>query len=84
MVALVGWVHRHRQTITGYVIAENRFFKRQPQGRRFRPSYNDRRRLTAKAKVHVRSALDEIASLLTPDTLRAWHGHLIARMEFFD
>ena len=42
-------------------------------------SDNDRRRLAVKAKALGRSVLDEIANLVTPDTLRAWYRKLIAR-----
>ena len=79
VVALAGWVNRHQQAIIDYLIEENRVFKQQLQGRRLQLSDNDRRRLAAKAKALGRSVLDEIANLVTPDTLRAWYRKLIAR-----
>ena len=79
VVALSGRINRHQQAIIDYLIEENRIFKQQLQGRRPRLSDNDRRRLAAKAKVLGRSVLDEIANLVTPDTLRAWYRKLIAR-----
>ncbi len=79
VVALAGWVNRHQQAIIDYLIEENRVFKQQLQGRRLRLSDNDRRRLAAKAKALGRSVLEEIANLVTPDTLRAWYRKLIAR-----
>jgi len=36
-------------------------------------------RLAAKAKVLGRRALDELETLVTPDTLLAWHRKLIAK-----
>jgi len=79
VVALAGWVNRHQQAIIDYLIEENRISRQQLQGRRLRLSDNDRRRLAEKAKVLGRFVLDEIANLVTPDTLRAWHRKLIAR-----
>jgi len=79
LVALAGWVNRHQQDIIDYLLEENRVFKQQLQGRRLQLSDNDRRRLAAKANALGRPVLDEIANLVTPDTLRAWYRKLIAR-----
>ena len=79
VVALAGWVNRHQQAIIDYLIEENRVFKQQLRGRHLRLSDNDRRRLAAKAKALGQSVLEEIAKLVTPDTLRAWYRNLIAR-----
>ena len=48
-------------------------------GRKMRFTDNQRVRLAAKAKTIGRRALTEIGTLVTPDTLLAWHRHLIAR-----
>lgn len=77
--ALAGWVNQHQQAIIDYLIEENRIFKQQLNGRRLELSDNDRRRLAAKAKALGREVLDEIANLVTPDTLLAWYRKLIAR-----
>ena len=73
LAALAGWVNRHQHTIIDYLIGENRIFKQQLSGRRLRLSENDRRRLAAKAKLLSRQVLDEIANLVTPDTLFRWY-----------
>ena len=36
MAALAGWVNRHQQDIIGYILEENRLFKRQLSGRQLR------------------------------------------------
>jgi hypothetical protein len=76
---LAGWVNRHQQAIIDHVIEENRIYKQQLNGRRLNLSDNDRRRLAAKANVLERKVLDEIANLVTPDTLLAWYRNLIVR-----
>ena len=76
---LAGWVNRHQQAIIDYLLEENRVFKQQLQGRRLRLSDNDRRRLAARAKALERHVLEEVANLVTPDTLLAWYRNLIAR-----
>ena len=76
---LAGWVNRHQQAIIDYLMEENRVFKQQLQGRRLHLSDNDRRRLAAKARALGRQVLEEVANLVTPDTLLAWYRNLIAR-----
>ncbi len=76
---LAGWVNRHQQAIIDYLMEENRIFKQQLRGRRLHLSDNDRRRLAAKAKALGRQVLDEVANLVTPDTLLTWYRNLIAR-----
>ena len=76
---LAGWVNRHQQAIIDYLMEENRIFKQQLQGRRLHLSDNHRRRLATKAKALGRQLLDEVANLVTPDTLLAWYRNLIAR-----
>jgi hypothetical protein len=71
VVALAGWVNRRQQDIIDYLLEENRVFKQQLQCCRLQLSDNDRRRLAAEANALGRPVLDEIANLVTPDTLRA-------------
>ena len=78
IVALTGWFNRHQQASIDYLIEENRVLKEQLEGQRLRFTDNQRRRLAAKAKVLGRQVLDEIETLVTPDTLLAWHRKLIA------
>ena len=76
---LAGWVNRHQQAIIEYLMEENRIFKQQVQGRRLNLSDNDRRRLAAKTRALGREVLEEVANLVTPDTLLTWYRNLIAR-----
>ena len=67
----------HQQAVINYLIEENRALKDQLEGQRLRFTDDQRRRLAAKAKVLSRELLDEIDTLVTPDTLLAWHRKLI-------
>ena len=64
--------------VTDYLIEENRVLKDQLEGRRLRFTDEQRWRLALKAKILVRRLLDEIETLVTPDTLLAWHRKPIA------
>ena len=77
--ALAGWVNRHQQAVIDYLIEENRVLKDQLDGQRIRFTDIQRRRLALKVKLVGRRLLDEIETLVTPDTLLAWHRKLIAK-----
>jgi hypothetical protein len=78
VIALAGWLNRHQQAVIDYLIEENRVLKDQLEGQRLRFTDEQRIRLAVKAKVLGRRALDELETLVTPDTLLAWHRKLIA------
>ena len=62
-----------------YLQAENRVLREQLGPRRLRFTDDQRVRLAAKAKHLRRQVLREIGCIVSPDTLLAWHRHLIAR-----
>ena len=68
-----------------YLIEENRVLKEQLEsgGRRLRFTDDQRRRLAAKGKPLGRKLLHRIATIVTPDTILAWHRKLIAAADFF-
>ena len=61
-----------------YLREENRVLREQLGGRRLRLNDDQRRRLAAKAKGLGRKLLAEVATIVTPETLLAWHRKLIA------
>jgi hypothetical protein len=79
VIALAGWLNRHQQAVIDYLIEENRVLKEQLEGQRLRFTDEQRIRLAVKAKVLGRRLLDELETLVTPDTLLAWHRKLIAK-----
>ena len=79
VIALAGWLNRRQQAVINYLIEENRVLKEQLEGQRLRFTEEHRIRLALKAKVLGRRLLDEIETLVTPDSLLAWHRKLIAK-----
>jgi len=79
IIALAGWLNRHQQAVIDYLIEENRVLKNQLEGQRLRFTDEQRIRLAVKAKVLGRRLLDGIETIVTPDTLLAWHRKLITQ-----
>ena len=79
VIALAGWLERHQQPIIDYLIEENRVLKEQLEGQRLRFTDEQRIRLAVKAKALGRQLLDELETLVSPDTLLAWHRKVIAQ-----
>jgi putative transposase len=78
VIAVAGWMNQKQQHAIDYLREENRVLREQLGTRRLRFTDDQRRRLAAKAKLVGRRVLDDIADLVTPDTLLAWHRKLIA------
>jgi len=78
LVAVGGWMNQHQLQIIDYLREENRVLREQLSGRRVRFNDDQRRRLAAKAKGLGRKLLREFATIVTPETLLAWHRKLIA------
>src|SRR5687767_7035234 len=78
VIAIAGWMNQKQQYAIDYLREENRVLREQLGVRRLRFTDDQRRRLAAKAKLVGRRLLNDIADLVTPDTLLAWHRKLIA------
>src|SRR5207245_3766206 len=78
MIAVAGWMNQRQQQAIEYLREENRILREQLGDRRVRFNDDQRRRLAVRAKGLGRKLLAEVASLVTPDTLMAWHRKLIA------
>jgi hypothetical protein len=77
--AFTAWINQQQHEVIEYLQAENRVLREQLQPRRLRFTDDQRVRLVAKAKKLPRRVLQEIGSIVSPDTLLAWHRHLIVR-----
>jgi transposase InsO family protein len=79
VISMAGWMNQQQQQAIDYLREENRVLREQLGGRRLRFTDDQRRRLAAKAKGLGRRVLSELATIVTPETLLAWHRKLIAR-----
>jgi transposase InsO family protein len=78
VISIAGWMNQQQQQAIDYLREENRVLREQLGGRRLRFTDDQRRRLAARAKRLGRRALAQIATIVTPETLLAWHRKLIA------
>jgi hypothetical protein len=76
---LAGWINRHQQDAIDYLKTENQILREKLGNRRILLNDHQRRRLAIKGKVLSRKALEQLISVVTPDTLLRWHRELIAR-----
>ena len=78
LACLAGWLNQHQQIVIDYLSEENRVLREQIGHRRLHFTDDQRRRLAVRAKELSRSALTQVANIVTPETLLAWHRKLIA------
>src|SRR5262250_75291 len=79
VISIAGWMNQHQQHVIDYLMEENRVLREQIGNHRLRFSDAQRRRLAAKAKKLGRKILAQVATIVTPETLLAWHRKLIAK-----
>src|SRR6059036_2409708 len=75
LIALAGWINQQQRDVIDYLREENRVLREQLGHRRVRFTDDQRVRLATKAKKIGRRVLTEIGTLVTTDTLLAWHRH---------
>ena len=78
VTCVAGWMDAHQQALIEYLQEEVRVLKAQV-GKRPHFTDDQRRRLGIRAKAVGRKGLMRFASLVTPDTLLAWHRRLLAQ-----
>ena len=79
LIAVAGWMNQRQLQVIEYLQEENRVLRQQLGNQRLRLSDEQRRRLAARAKPLGRKVLQQVAKIVTPDTLLAWHRRLIAQ-----
>ena len=79
VIAIAGWMNQHQQQAIEYLLEENRVLREQIGSHRMRFNDDQRRRLAVKAKTLTRRLLARVATIVTPETLLAWHRKLIAK-----
>src|SRR5215813_7770731 len=79
LIAVSGWMNHRQLQVIDYLREENRALREQLGDRRVCLDDHQRRRLAVKAKALGREVLAEVASIVTPETLLAWHRKLVAQ-----
>jgi hypothetical protein len=79
LVCLAGWVNGHQLDVIACIQEENSVLKSKLKGRRICITDDERRRLAVKGKALGNRMLREVASIVTPNTILAWHRKLIAQ-----
>ena len=79
VIAIAGWMNQHQHHVIEYLLEENRVLREQIGSRGMRFNDDQRRRLAVKAKRLGRKLLARVATIVTPETLLAWHRKLIAK-----
>src|SRR3954469_11466687 len=79
LIAFSGWMNDRQLLLIDYLREENRVLREQLGGRRLRFTDDQRRRLATRAKGLGRRVLSQVATIVRPETLLAWHRRLIAR-----
>lgn len=77
ILMFAGWISRQLDAIE-YLQEENRVLKERLGGGRLRFTDAERRRLARKAQALGRRVLNELDTLVTPDTLLRWYRELLA------
>ena len=78
VLILANWLNRQQQAAVDYLLTENKVLRELQGKRRILLGDDQRRRLAIKGKLLGRKALQEIATIVTPDTILRWHRQLVA------
>jgi len=79
LLILAGWINRRQQDVVEYLLTENRVLREKLGKKRILLNDDQRRRLAVKGKILGREVLEQLATIVTPDTILRWHRELVAR-----
>jgi hypothetical protein len=77
LLILAGWINRKQQDAVEYLVRENRILREKLGKKRVLLSDDQRRRLAVKGKILGRRVLEQLATIVTPDTILRWHRELV-------
>jgi putative transposase len=78
LLILAGWINHRQQDAIEYLRTENQILKEKLGKKRILLDDDQRRRLAVKGKILGRKMLQEVATIVTPDTILRWHRELVA------
>jgi len=78
LLILAGWINHRKQEVIEYLRAENRVLREKLGKKRILINDDQRRSLAIKGKILGRKLLEQVATIVTPDTILRWHRELVA------
>ena len=78
LLILAGWINRRQQDAVEYLLTENQILQEKLGKKRILLNDYERRRLAIKGKILGRKVLDQLATIVTPETILRWHRKLVA------
>jgi hypothetical protein len=78
LLVLAGWINLREQEVIEHLRAENRVLREKLGKKRILLNDDQRRRLAVKGKILGRKMLEQVATIMTPDTILRWHWELVA------
>ena len=78
LLILAGWINRRQQDAVEYLLTENQILREKLGKKRILLNDYERRRLAIKGKILGRKMLDQLATIVTPETILRWHRKLVA------
>jgi transposase InsO family protein len=79
LISVAGWMNQRQHDCIEYLREENRVLRELLGHQRLRLNDDQRRRLATRAKGIGRRLLANFATIVTPETLLAWHRRLVAK-----
>ena len=78
LLILAGWINHRQQEVIEYLRAENDVLRAKLSKKRILLNDDQRRRLAVKGIILGRKMLEQVATIVTPDTILRWHRELVA------
>jgi len=78
LLILAGWINHRQQEVIEYLRTENDVLREKLGKKRILLNDDQRRRLAVKGKILGRKMLEQVATIVTPDTILRWHRELVA------
>ncbi|MGA2259913.1 MAG: hypothetical protein ABSH28_00590 [Acidobacteriota bacterium] len=73
LVILAGWINRRQLAAIEYLLAENRVLREKLGKKRILLNDDQRRCLAVKGQILGRKMLEQLSTIVTPETILRWH-----------